>query len=269
MEEGVSNLPWKIEQGDGPIVAVAVHAGHDVRPEIAERLALGDADRMREEDPYTGGWTRVADTSVVAERSRFEVDLNRPREEAVYKGPDDAWGLDVWRQPLTEALIEESLKEYDAFYRTLHRLLTGIEERYGRFVVLDLHSYNHRRSGDGPPADPEKNPEVNVGTGTMDRSRWAGVVDRFIGDLSQYDLMGRHLDVRENVKFVGRQIPRYIHTNFPESGCAVAVEFKKFFMDEWTGELDADTFDGIRAGLASTVPGLRAELDRLKGAAAK
>ena len=32
-----------------------------------------------------------------ARRSRFEVDLNRPREEAVYRVPEDCWGLDVWR----------------------------------------------------------------------------------------------------------------------------------------------------------------------------
>ena len=41
-------------------------------------------------------------------------------------------------------------------------------------VVFDLHTYNHRRNGpDGPPADPAGNPQVNIGTGTMNRDRWA------------------------------------------------------------------------------------------------
>jgi len=258
----LARLPWQIEEGDGPVVAVAVHAGHEVRKEVAGRLAIGDAERLREEDPFTGGWTEVADTSIVARRSRFEVDLNRSRGEAVYMGPDDAWGLDVWKRPPTKSLVARSLGQYDSFYRTMHRILSGLASRHGRFLVLDLHSYNHRRSGDGPPADPESNPEVNVGTGTMDRSRWAGLVDRFIHDLRAFDFLGRHLDVRENVKFVGRQLPKWTHGNFPESGCVLAVEFKKFFMDEWTGELDLDAYDGIRSALASTIPGLRAELEK-------
>lgn len=54
------------------------------------------------------------------------------------------------------------------------RPLRDLGEEYGRFLVLDLHSYNHRRAGpNAPPADPERNPEVNIGTGTMDRGRWA------------------------------------------------------------------------------------------------
>jgi hypothetical protein len=34
---------------------------------------------------------------MITHRSRFEVDLNRPRREAVYRIPEDAWGLDIWR----------------------------------------------------------------------------------------------------------------------------------------------------------------------------
>jgi hypothetical protein len=128
-------------------------------------------------------------------------------------------------------------------------------------VVFDLHTYNHRRDGsDGPPADPEQNPEVNLGTGTMDRDQWAGLVDRFMADLSAVDFMGRQLDVRENVKFRGGNFARWIHETFPESGCALSIEFKKCFMDEWTGQPYPNQLDAIQQALVATVPGVLDEL---------
>jgi hypothetical protein len=249
------------------VVAVANHNGHQLRKEVARLSALGEEERLREEDPRTGDWAAVAPTRLVVNRSRFEVDLNRSRETAVYRRPEDAWGLNLWKHPLPDDLVARSLGEYDAFYAELDRVLADKARRHGKFVVLDLHSYNHRREGpDGPQADPTGNPEINVGTGTMDRERWGPLVDRFIGDLRHVDFLGRQLDVRENVKFVGRQFPRWVHTRFPDSGCALAVEAKKFFMDEWSGEVDETQHGAIRDALASVLPGL---LESLAAAGAR
>jgi hypothetical protein len=132
---------------------------------------------------------------------------------------------------------------------------------------LDVHSYNHQRAGPtGPAADPEGNPEVNIGTGSLDRQRWGLLVDRFIGDLRAYDYSGRHLDVRENVRFFGGHFPRWIHRTFPNSVCALAVEFKKFFMDEWTGEVDRTQLAGLASGLKSTHHGLLESLVEIQQA---
>jgi N-formylglutamate deformylase len=94
-------------------------------------------------------------------------------------------------------------------------------------------------------ADCSGNPEINLGTGTMDRRRWAPVVDRWLEVMRKSDFLGRHLDVRENVKFFGGQLPRWINDNFPDSVCALAIEVKKFFMNEWTGELDVQQHRAI------------------------
>ncbi|MCB0162732.1 MAG: N-formylglutamate amidohydrolase [Anaerolineae bacterium] len=248
---------WELHQGDGPLVATAIHNGHMVREDVAALLALPEADRLREEDPFTGGWTVVAPTRLVGLRSRFEVDLNRARDKAVYIEPADAWGLHVWREKPPEALIQRSLQQYDAFYDTTQQIFSALEQKFGRFVVFDLHSYNHRREGPaGPPADPDQNPEVNVGTSSLDRARWGPVVDRFMADLRAFDYLGRHLDVRENVKFQGGQFARWCHATFPQSACVLAIEFKKFFMDEWTGEPDPVHLAAIQQVLASTVPGV-------------
>ena len=253
---------WRITRGDGPLVAAAIHDGHRVRGEVAPLLALSEADRLREEDPFTAGWTTVAPTRILGLRSRFEVDLNRPREKAVYLTPEDAWGLRVWRAPPQPETIARSLEAYDAFYAEVEDLFRELANRHGSFLVLDLHSYNHRRKGpEAPPADPAANPQVNVGTGTMpDRQRWARIVDTFMRELAAFDFPGERLDVRENVRFRGGAFGAWTHRTFPDNACVLSIEFKKFFMDEWTGEPDPVLLEAIREALGSALPSTLREL---------
>ena len=141
-------------------------------------------------------------------------------------------------------------------------------EEYGHFVVFDIHSYNVLRDGpNSPPADPNLNPEVNIGTGTMDREYWAPIVDRFISDLGAYNYFSRKLDVRENIKFKGGYFPKYIHEKFPESACVISIEFKKFFMDEWTGNLYEDKFEHLKSALNFTTQGVMSELGKINKSA--
>jgi N-formylglutamate amidohydrolase len=179
----------------------------------------------------------------------------------VYLSPDEAWGINLWQEPPDSATIEESLREYDHVYATVEKLLQALVEEYGRVVVYDLHSYNFRRQGVDAPA--ATHPEVNVGTGTMNRAFWSPVVDEFIRQLRACDFQGRSLDVRENVKFQGGHFGRWIHQTFPTSVCALAIEFKKFFMDEHTGEADLLQVEAIYRALHNTVPGVRAALERV------
>jgi N-formylglutamate deformylase len=254
--------PWTFSDGSVPIVATAIHAGHDLRPAIAECSALADAVRLREEDPFTDRLTTIGGSTVVVHRSRFEVDLNRPRADAVYQLPDDAWGLDLWRVPPSVEEIERSRHLYDEFYDALGQRLDALASR-GPFVVLDLHSYNHRRDGAHEPAAAEANPEINVGTGALDRARWGNLVDRFIATLAACDIDGHRLDARENVRFRGGELSRWVAQRYPGSGCALAIEFKKVFMDEWTGELDERHLGQLGDALVSVVPALLEEMQCL------
>ncbi|HEX9921138.1 MAG TPA: N-formylglutamate amidohydrolase [Anaerolineae bacterium] len=255
---------WHQHLADSPLITTAIHNGHTLRSEVAGIMALDEAARLREEDPFTGDWTDIGGTRLIGTHSRFQVDLNRPRAEAVYLEPEQAWGLRVWTEQPTPDLLARSLAEYDAFYAAVHQILAEMSHHYGRFVVFDLHSYNHYREGPTvPPADPTQNPEANVGTGSLNRERWAPVIERFMADLRTFDFLGRRLDVRENIKFFGGQFPRWIHQMFPDSACALAIEFKKFFMDEWTGQPDPAQLEAIRLALQSTVPGVLEELQNL------
>lgn len=256
---------FRLVAGDQPLVATAIHDGHWVRPEVDALLQLTDEERLREEDPWTGLWANVAPTAFVARRSRFEIDLNRPREGAVYLEPSDAWGLKIWRERPDADFVKRSLVNYDLFYETLAGVLKHLVRCHHRAVVLDLHTYNHRRDGpDRPPGDPQENPDVNIGTGTMNRERWGALVESFVAGLSSYDFMGRRLDVRENVKFKGGYLSSWIHASFPDSVCSISIEFKKFFMDEWTAQVDHVQVEAIRNALQSTVPRLYEALRCLK-----
>src|SRR5215213_7312347 len=92
-----------------PVLAVALHAGHDLCPEVGSSIRLDEGARLREEDPFTDQIAAAAASRVVVFRSRFEVDLNRRREDAVYRAPEACWGLDVWRDGPPPALVDRSL----------------------------------------------------------------------------------------------------------------------------------------------------------------
>jgi len=217
-----------------------------VRPEVAALLATSDADRLREEDPHTDRFARSLGNHLVAVRSRFEVDLNRPRTGAVYLGPADAWGLAVWRRPPPAELLARSLADWDAFYRAAEGLLSGLIAREGRALVLDLHAYCHRRGGPAaPPADPASSPEVDLATGSLERGRWAPVVTA-LG--RAFTAAG--LDARENARFRGGHFVTWLNGRFPGRCCAIAVEFKKTFVDEWTGAPDPARLGRLEAALA-------------------
>jgi len=253
---------WTVHRGLSPILATAIHNGHAVRPAIKALMAISEGERLREEDPFTEFAGRDVPNRIIVHRSRFELDLNRPRDGAIYLSPEQAWGMDIWDEQPDPKAIRDTLGIHDAYYSMLMHTLRQLQKHHGCFVVLDIHSYNHRRGGpDARPSDPRTAPDINIGTYSMDRDRWAHVVDPFIEKLSRFEFRGERIDVRENVAFEGRgEQTRFIHEAFPQTGCAIAIEFKKFFMDEWTGIADRTALSATRAMVRSTLPVLEKSL---------
>ncbi|WP_425327256.1 N-formylglutamate amidohydrolase [Rhizobium grahamii] len=246
---------WTISRADSPVVGTAIHDGDGVRKSLLNRFALSASERLREEDPFTAFLIDDLPNKVVCHRSRFEVDLNRGRDGAVYISPEQAWGLNVWRDPLPQDEKARSLALHDSYYAMLRFVLKEVELNFGKFVLLDVHSYNHRRTAPDVETNQQDAPDINIGTFSMDRERWAHVVDPLIAHLRTISVNGMNLDVRENVAFQGRgEQTRFIHEVFPATGCAIAIEFKKIFMDEWTGEPDRAVLEELRRGLAGAVP---------------
>lgn len=248
-----------------PIISAAIHDGHKLREELQDYLYIKEKDRLREEDPYTGKWLPISRNTITTEYSRFEVDLNRPKDKAVYLTPDDSWGLKVWKYSLPEDVYYRSQLEYHNFYSELEKNINSLLKQNEVIVVYDLHSYNYKRNGPTQPAEPNSlNPELNLGTGTLNRERWLPIIDRFVGDVESYDFLGRKIDIRENVKFRGGNFPRWLHQKFPESVCCLSIEFRKFFMDEWTGEPYIPIIKEIGKLLELTTLGILEEITKMK-----
>lgn len=237
-----------------PMICTAIHNGHLLRAEIANNIGISDADLLREEDPYTAHFTDIVENYVNVETSRFEVDLNRLRSRAVYLHPEDAWGLTVRRELLTQAEIDESISGYDEFYRRVQILMDEMLKVFPRVFIYDIHSYNHHRQGPDAEFDSEQeNPEIILGTNNMLESYFP-LVKLIQGQLIKEDYFGRTLDVRVNVKFPGGSFSRWLHSNYGDRVCCLALEFKKIYMDEWTGIVNQEQEDRLKEILSSTLP---------------
>ncbi|NZA27081.1 N-formylglutamate amidohydrolase [Luteimonas sp. SJ-92] len=252
---------WDLVLGDGPVLAVALHDGHAMRGSLRPHLAFDDAQLRRDEDPLTGLFTDVGDSRLCVRTSRFEVDLNRPRDKSLSTDPDDTWGLRIWRGPLPREELERSLAIHDAFYAMVHALLERLLARWGCVLLLDIHSYNHRRDGAGaPPAPQQGNPDIELGVTTADRARWGGVIARLGETLRGSPVGGRVPDVRENVRYpTGGHFAESLYAHFGERLCVISPEFKKIYMDEWTGRADLAVVDDLRAGWRRAVAAVRPE----------
>lgn len=256
-------IDFDLKIGKSRLMVAAIHNGHQIRPELLPYLNLTDKEREREEDPFTSELTNISDNSLNVFTSRFEVDINRPKEKAVYRKPEDAWGLTIYNQEIPADLVATSLRYYDEFYECLHRTFNEILAHHPWLIVYDLHSYNHRRDGIDSYEDPEDNPEINLGTGNIDLDRWGGVVNCLEYTLSHYNFEGRNLDVRKNIKFKGGYFAKWLSMNFGNRVCPIAIEFKKFFMNEWTGEVNQNQLDHIRQLLISTIQPVISEAGEL------
>jgi len=253
---------WDVHRGSGPVLATAVHDGHAMRDELRPYLFASDGELRREEDPLTGIWASAGDGMFRTHRSRFEVDLNRSREEAFATRPEQTWGMRVWREAPPGAMIERSLEQHDAFYALMREWVEQLIADHGVALVLDIHSYNHRRQGpyaaDMAPAD---NPDIDLGLTTLDAGRFGRVAERLTERLAAGPAQGRTLDVRGNVRYPdGGHFPEWVFATYGQDVCTITLEYKKFYMDEWTGHAYLPVVEDLRRGLFEAVHAAREEL---------
>ncbi|WP_134087817.1 N-formylglutamate amidohydrolase [Olivibacter sp. XZL3] len=245
-----------IDSVNSPVIATAIHDGHHIPPVFRDKMLLLEHERMREEDPYTADMINLPVNKIIAGNSRFVADLNRPKDRCIYRTPDDAWGLTVWATKLTADEEQEINTYYDGFYLKAEALLESVIDRYGCFVVLDIHTYNHRRQDAYTASPVEQNPEINIGTANND-PKWRPLIDAFIGGLSKSVINGHLPDVRENIKFKGGAFSHWICSRYGSYGCVLSVEFKKTFMDEWTGRVNINHLMDIQQALRDNLPLLK------------
>ena len=158
--------------------------------------------------------------------SRYEYDLNRPPEEAVY---ETAWGKKIWKDPLSAEERALSLAKHTNYYLILKALLDKLENKFGVCTLFDIHTYNSRRI--------ERNtPLFNIGTENLDTGRFGKFIDIWQTELSNIQMDGIENQTLINDVFQGRGYQAvYIKKNHVNT-LILPTEVKKVFQDEQTGE---------------------------------
>jgi hypothetical protein len=233
-----------------PCLATAIHAGHRVRQELAPLMAIGEMERLFEEDPATDEMVRGTPSCLWALDSRTEYDLNRPLRAALPLTPEQFWGVRVYREPPTPEMNRRSLEKYRAFYRFMASCLWVLVERFGSALVYDIHSYNLSRQLAKGIAQP---PVFNLGTELLDRRRWGARIDGWLKQLRAIDLPGRLVTVEENRVFSGKgELCRQL-TAWDPGILVLPTEIAKVYMDERQGVLHPRIVAALREGLGEAV----------------
>lgn len=253
---------YTIKQTSGPLISVALHDGHYIEKSILTHISLAEHERFREEDPYSAYIADLPLTQVVVHSSRFMIDLNRSKDKAIYKKKEDAWGLKVWKNEFPKQLEATLMHYYHEFYEEMERLIEEKISAYGYFLILDIHSYNHRRLSPTEYSPPSESPEINLGT-YYNHPKWRPICKKLLGYLSACTIQMNFPDVRENIIFKGGGFTQWVNEHYGDKGCVISIEFKKTFMDEWTGRADIQHITDLNQALRGAIPMLNYELNEM------
>lgn len=230
-----SLLLYRIHFANSPFWTMAIHDGHQVDPIVASFFQLDEAQRTREEDAHTSFIAELPDINqVFIGTSRFQLDLNRPEKDAVYLRPEQAWGIQVWKHPVPPTLVHQLHQDHRNFYQQIDTHIQNTIDKHGHFIVFDVHSYNAQRINEKETIDKKANPQINLGT-YYNKEKWRPFINLFIACVRRRQLLGNAIDIRENIKFKGGYLAQHILYKFGDRGCVLSIEFRKDFMNEWSG----------------------------------
>jgi N-formylglutamate amidohydrolase len=223
---------------------VSMHSGQRVRDEILNILSVNEEDRFREEDPFMDRFISDFPIRISGRDSRFEYDLNRNPYEAIYDFDKPQWGLQVWRQEVTEKQRVLSLKKHREFHALLELVCRYLLEQHRYALLFDLHSYCYQRETRQAWYEDER-PEINIGTGAVNREIFGPAIKCFQQSLRRTIIQGHKLRISENEIFFGGYLSRHLSRMYHERMLVLALEYKKIFMDEWTAELYPDVLEEL------------------------
>lgn len=228
-----------------PYVCGAVHDGHQFRKELWDNCLHTTYERWYEEDPETKNMVISHPILIAGCDSRFEYDLNRFPEEAVF---ETAWGKQLWKEPLPENQKAKSLEKHSNFYKVVDALITKIEEKFSVCIVYDMHSYNWKRWD-------REVPTWNLGTSNIDN-------DRFGEQVESWRQMLEGIKLPHNIKqtaainntFYGNgYFLRFITNNFKNT-LVLATEIAKVYCDEYEYIIYPEVVASVEQQLRELLP---------------
>ena len=223
---------------------VSMHSGHQVRKEIHEILAVSEEDRYREEDPFMDRFISGFPIRIFGRDSRFEYDLNHNPYRALYDYDKLKWGLKVWKREVTQEEQALSIKKHREFHKLLEMVCRYLLSQYSHALLFDLHAYCYQRETRQAWYEDE-GPEINIGTGAVNREIFEPAITCFKRNLRRTKISDRPLRIAENEIFFGGYLSRHLSRIYHERLLVLALEYKKIFMEEWTGTLYKDVLDKL------------------------
>ncbi|MGB5822228.1 MAG: N-formylglutamate amidohydrolase [Saonia sp.] len=228
-----------------PYICGAVHDGHQFRKSLWENCLHTEYERWYEEDPCTQEMVRSHPIVIAGCDSRFEYDLNRAPETAIY---EDAWGKKLWKEKLPETEKGVSLQKHSSFYMVVHALVHQIEHKYGKALVFDMHSYNWKRWD-------REVPTWNLGTLNIDNVRFGSLVESWRLKLGGMQLPnGIKSTSGINDTFQGNgYFLKYITQQFKNT-LVLATEISKVYCDEYEGIIYPEVVRSVEEQLKELIP---------------
>ena len=228
-----------------PYVCAAVHNGHQFRRSLWDNCLHTEHERWYEEDPCTSDMVASHPIVLTGCDSRFEYDLNRPPDGAIYS---DAWGKPLWKTPLSAEEYDHSMLKHASFYSVVHALIEQIEKKYGKAIVFDMHSYNWKRWD-------REVPTWNLGTSNIDNNRYGAIVTGWQQKLGTIELPNNiKSDCKINDTFQGNGFfLKYITTTFGNT-LVLATEIAKIYCDELTAIIYPEVVRAVELQLKEIVP---------------
>lgn len=206
-----------------PFVCAAIHNGNQFRKDLHSKCLHTAYDRWYEEDPATLDMIKEQPIVIAGCDSRFEYDLNRAPENAIYT---DAWGKKLWKEELSSSEKSESLEKHANFYKVIDALIRKIEALFPECFVYDMHSYNWKRWD-------REVPTWNLGTINVNETRFGKAISDWRLSLSEMELPnGIKSTAAINDTFQGNgYFLKHITSNFKNT-LVLATEAKKIYCNE-------------------------------------
>lgn len=245
-----------------PIIASAIHSGHQLRATIKNQIGLSENALFHEEDPLTEFFTAIYDNRIVQISSRFEYDVNRNPQKSVYQCPADCWGLQVYPNGLDPQEVQISQEKYQAFYEQLKQHINTMVNKFSKVFIWDFHSFNNRnrKDIDNDLDDSDDHvPDICLGYSNVNPV-FMPLIEKVKDHIRNEDFFGKHLSVAFNHPFPGGYFAQYLHHYYPDQICVISIEFnKRIFMknlshqfDEADAQVDIQKLYRLKAIIDST-----------------
>ena len=243
-----------------PLVALAIHNGNLLADEVIDNIWIKESERILDEEPYTEIFTGGFGNRVIVNSSRYQVDLDLPRDESYYEeGLKCGERFKIRDQLPMGYEITYSHSCHDFFYHDMQWNINKLLKYFNAIFIYDFHSFNcFDLCGD--LSTPEPAPDIIVGIENTAKIYFPLAVN-LIELIQNQDYDKRYLDVRLNFFLKGGYFSRWVKKEYGNRVCCITVNINKgLFMDDILESVDEDKAGKIVNILDNTIEFLHKQI---------